>query len=158
MYKHILIATDGSEFSERAVNHGIALAKAVNAKVTGITVSTPFHIFAAEAGIVTDTLESYSARMAEVAAQRLAQVQDAAAAADVSYDIVHAQHEHPYQAIIDVATNRGCDLIVVASHGRRGISAIVLGSEAVKVLTHSTIPVLVYRELRSKLSPYFSAS
>jgi nucleotide-binding universal stress UspA family protein len=71
---------------------------------------------------------------------------------------VHAQHEHPYQAIIDVATNRGCGLIVVASHGRRGISAIVLGSEAVKVLTHSTIPVLVYRGPRSKLSAYFAAS
>jgi len=110
-----------------------------------------FHVFASEAGIVTDNLESYSARMAEVAAQRLAQVQDAAAAAGVSCDIVHAQNEHPYQAIIDVATSRGCDLIVVASHGRCGISAFVLGSEAVKVLTHSTIPVLVYRGTHSTL-------
>jgi len=158
MYRHILIATDGSDFSEQAVNHGIALAKAVNAKVTGVTVSTPFHIFSTEAGMATDTLEAYSARMGEVAAQRLAQVKDAAAAADVSCDIVHAQHEHPYQAIIDTATNRGCDLIVLASHGRRGISAIVLGSEAAKVLTHSTIPVLVYRGPRAKLSPYFAAS
>jgi hypothetical protein len=66
----------------QAVNHGIASAKAVNAKVTSITVSTPFHIFAAEAGIVADTLESYSTRMGEVAAKRLAQVKDAAAAAN----------------------------------------------------------------------------
>jgi nucleotide-binding universal stress UspA family protein len=59
--------------------------------------------------------------------------------------VVHVQHEHPYQAIIDTAVNRGCDLIVMASHGRRGMSAIVLGSETVKVLTHSRIPVLLYR-------------
>ena len=153
MYKHILIPTDGSDISEQAVNYGIALAKAVNAKVTGVTVSTPFHIFAVEPHMVTDTLDSYTTRMTAVAANRLAHVKDAATAAGVGCDVVHAQHEHPYQAIIDTAITRGCDLIVMASHGRRGISAIVLGSETVKVLTHSTIPVVVYRG-----SPYFVAS
>jgi nucleotide-binding universal stress UspA family protein len=63
----------------------------------------------------------------------------------VSCETLHVEHEHPYRAIIDTANQRGCDLIVMASHGRRGVSAIVLGSETVKVLTHSTIPVLVYR-------------
>ena len=158
MYKHILIPTDGSELSERAVNYGIDLAKAANAKVTGITVSPPFHAVAFDPGMAVDTLESYTTRMSTVAAKWLAYVQDVAAAAGVSCEIVHAEHEHPYKAIIDMATDKGCDLIVMASHGRRGISAIVLGSETVKVLTHSIIPVLVYREKPGKLSPYFAAS
>ncbi len=145
MYKHILIPTDGSDLSEQAVNYGVALAKAVNAKITGITVSTPYHVFAVEPRMVTDTFESYTTRMSTVAAKLLARMKDAAASAGVICDVVHAQHEHPYRAIIDIAMTRGCDLIVMASHGRRGISAIVLGSETVKVLTHSTIPVLVYR-------------
>jgi nucleotide-binding universal stress UspA family protein len=153
MYKHILIPTDGSDLSEQAMNYGVALAKAVNAKITGITVSTPYHVFAVEPRMVTDTLESYTTRMSTVAAKLLGQVKDAAASAGVICDVVHAQHEHPYRAIIDIAMNRGCDLIVMASHGRRGISAIVLGSETVKVLTHSTIPVLVYRG-----PSYFAAS
>ena len=156
MHKHILLPTDGSELSEQAVNYGVALAKAVNAKVTGVTVSTSFHIIALEPHMVTDTLESYTARISNVAAQRLDRVKDAARAAGVECDVVHAQHEHPYQAIIDTAVRRGCDLIVMASHGRRGVSAIVLGSETVKVLTHSMIPVLVYRGFQAK--GYFAAS
>ena len=106
--------------------------------------------------MVTDTLNSYTTRMSTVAAQRLDRVKDAAKAAGVECDVVHVQHEHPYQAIIDTAVSRGCDLIVMASHGRRGMSAIVLGSETVKVLTHSTIPVLVYREPQAK--GFFAAS
>ena len=155
VYKRILIPTDGSELSERAVNYGIDFAKAANAQVTAITVSTPFHAVAFEP---VDTLESFTTRMSRVAAKWLAYVQDVAAAAGVSCETVHVQHEHPYKAIIDTATDRGCDLIVMASHGRRGLSAIVLGSETVKVLTHSTIPVLVYREKPGKLPPYFAAS
>ena len=158
MYKHILIPTDGSELSEQAINYGVDLAKGANAKVTGITVSTPFHIHSVEPGALTDNVESYTARMSTAAANWLAYVRDVAAAAGVSCEVVHAQHEHPYHAIIDTATNRGCDLILMASHGRRGISAIVLGSETVKVLTHSTIPVLVYRAPQAKLPPYFAAS
>jgi len=69
----------------------------------------------------------------------------AAGSADVSCEMVHVEHEHPYQAIIDTAASKGCDLILMASHGRRGVAAVVLGSETVKVLTHSKIPVLVYR-------------
>ena len=109
--------------------------------------------------MVADTLETYRERMTTVAAQRLAKVKEAADAAGVSCEVVHVEHEHPYKAIIDVANTRTCDLIVMASHGRRGISAIVLGSETLKVLTHSTIPVLVYRGARAGLSsPYFAAS
>lgn len=146
MYKHILIPTDGSDLSKGAMQYGMSLAKAVNAKVTGVTVSPPFHVLAA----VTDTSELYKKRMATIATEHLEQVKDAAKAG-VNCDTLHVEHAHPFQAIIDTAKMKGCDLIVMASHGRRGLSAIVLGSETVKVLTHSTIPVLVYRESPTKL-------
>ena len=159
MHTLILIPTDGSDLSDEAIQYGTALAKAVNAKVTGVTVSPPIHVLAVEHDTVADTLESYRARMTTVAAQRLAKVKEAANAAGVSCEVVHVEHEHPYKAIIDVANTKACDVIVMASHGRRGLSAIVLGSETLKVLTHSTIPVLVYRGSRAGLSsPYFAAS
>jgi nucleotide-binding universal stress UspA family protein len=135
MYKNILIPTDGSELTGKVIQSGITLAKAVGAKVTGITVTVPSQIFA-------DTIPNTSTANAE---KYLRQVKDAAAAAGVSCSVIHAEHEQPYQAIIDEAKKNGCDLIVMASHGRRGVSALVLGSETVRVLTHSTIPVLVYR-------------
>jgi nucleotide-binding universal stress UspA family protein len=75
----------------------------------------------------------------------LSRVSAAAKLAGVPCETLHIEHEHVYQAIIDTASARRCDLIVMASHGRRGVSAVVLGSKTVKVLTHSKIPVLVYR-------------
>jgi len=145
MYKHILIPTDGSELSKKAVDHGIGLAKALNAKVTAVTVSEPFHIFAVEPGMLTDTPDEYEKRIAALTGKYLKAAKDAATAASVPCDVVQVEHEHPYETIIDTARKRGCDAIVMASHGRRGVSAIVLGSETVKVLTHSTIPVVVVR-------------
>jgi nucleotide-binding universal stress UspA family protein len=145
MYRHILIPTDGSELSKKAIEHGVALAKQLGAQVTAVTVSTPFHIFAVEPAAVTDSAESYAKRIAATSAKYLSVVKDAAAASGVTCDTIQVEHEHPYQAIIDIAKKRGCDAIVMASHGRRGVAAIVLGSETVKVLTHSTIPVVVCR-------------
>ena len=145
MYKHILFPTDGSELSKKAVDHGIGLAKALNAKVTAVTVSEPFHIFAVEPGMLTDTPDEYEKRIAALTGEYLKAAKDAATAAGVPCDVVHVEHEHPYETVIDTARKRGCDAIVMASHGRRGVSAIVLGSETVKVLTHSTIPVVVVR-------------
>ena len=145
MYGHILIPTDGSDLSNNAIRHGLALAKALNAKVTGITITIPFHVFAIDPEEVIYTLNSYRKRTSAGATQYLTQIKDAAAAVGVTCDVIEAEHEHPYSAIIDAANKNGCDLIVMASHGRRGISAVVLGSETVKVLTHSNIPVLVYR-------------
>src|SRR5208282_1933671 len=84
-------------------------------------------------------------RMAAFAGEYLDVAKDIAAAAGVACDLVHVEHEHPYQAIIDTAQNRGCDAIEMASHGRRGMSAILLGSETLKVLTHSAVPVIVCR-------------
>jgi nucleotide-binding universal stress UspA family protein len=136
VHKHILIPTDGSDLSYEAIQYATALAKAVNARVTGVTVSTPFHIFAVELDTIQDALESYRQRMTTVAAQRLDKVKEAAEAAGVDCEVVHVEHAHPYNAIIDIAKAKGCDLIVMASHGRRRISAIVLGSETVIRETH----------------------
>jgi nucleotide-binding universal stress UspA family protein len=145
MYKNILIPTDGSELAEKAVQHGIALAKAIGAKITVLTVARPFHFFALVPLAVGDIEAQYTQAVRESAAKLLYAVADAANAAGVECETVHLEHEHPYQAIIDTAKAKGCDLITMASHGRRGVSAIVLGSETVKVLTHSKIPVLVHR-------------
>ena len=145
MYANILIPTDGSELAEKAVQHGIALAKRIGAKVTALTVLPPFHVFTTDMQMVEDTPSQYKARMQEHAEKTLGAVALAAQVAGVACEMVHVEHEHPYRAIIDTAASNGCDLIVMASHGRHGISAIVLGSETVKVLTHSKIPVLVHR-------------
>ena len=145
MYRHILIPTDGSELSQQAVASGVAMAKAIGAKVTVVTVSMPFHIFAVEPGLVTDTREEYERHAAASAAKYLQAGKQAASAAGVGCDTAHVEHPHPYQAIIDTARQKACDLVVMASHGRRGISAVVLGSETLKVLTHSATPVLVVR-------------
>ena len=145
MYRHILSSTDGSQLSQDAMDYGMALAKSVNAKVTVLTVSMPFHAFAVEPGMITDTPEQYAQRIANLTAKYLNVAKEAALAAGVDCETMHVEHDHPYLAIIETATRKSCDLIVMASHGRRGISAIVLGSETVKVLTHSTIPVLVFR-------------
>jgi nucleotide-binding universal stress UspA family protein len=145
MFTHILIPTDGSELSKMALQEGVALAKALNARVTAITVSTPFHVFSADPTMITDTLEEYKKHTAAVAGQYLDAAKNIATAAGVPCQVVHVEHEQPFQAIIDTAVNRGCDVIEMASHGRRGISAFLLGSETLKVLTHSTIPVIVCR-------------
>jgi nucleotide-binding universal stress UspA family protein len=145
MYKNILISTDGSELAGRAVKHGANLAKSLGAKVLVLTVTTPYHIFTMETKMVENTPAEYTKAAQADAAKLLASAGETVKAAGVACDTVQVEHEHVYQAIIDAAKAKGCDLIVMASHGRRGISAIVLGSETVKVLTHSRIPVLVHR-------------
>jgi nucleotide-binding universal stress UspA family protein len=145
MYTHILIPTDGSELAGKAVQDGIALAKRIGAKATALTVLPPFHMPTTDTQMLEDTPAQYKVRMQEHAEKTLGAVAQVAQAAGVACEMVHVEHEHPYQAIIDTAASKACDLIVMASHGRHGISAIVLGSETVKVLTHSKIPVLVHR-------------
>ena len=145
MYTNILIPTDGSELAGKAVQDGIALAKRIGAKATALTVLPPFHVLTTDTQMLEDTRAQYKVRMQAHAEETLGAVAQAAQAAGVACEMVHVEHEHPYQAIIDTAESKGCDLIVMASHGRHGISAIVLGSETVKVLTHSKIPVLVHR-------------
>ena len=138
MYTHILIPTDGSELAGQAVQHGAALAKQIGAKVTMLTVLPPEMITSDR-----EMSEIRKASMRKHAEEILSAV--AIQTAGVACETIQVEHEQPYQAIINTADSKGCDLIVMASHGRRGISAIVLGSETVKVLTHCKIPVLVYR-------------
>jgi nucleotide-binding universal stress UspA family protein len=141
VYKHILIPTDGSALSDRAVDHGVKLAKALGAKVTALTVTAPFHVSAFETGFVN----AYKEYIAVQAAKCLRAAKETATAAGVACDVVQIEDEQPHQAIINAAKRLDCDVIVMASHGRRGVSAIVLGSETIKVLNHSTIPVVVVR-------------
>jgi len=145
MYKHILIPTDGSELANKAVEHGIALAKAIGARITVVTVTVPFHIFTLDPQVVEETSDQYKQRIQRQATAALTPAAAKAKAAGVPCDTMYLEHEHVYQAIIDSAKTKGCDLITMASHGRRGVSAMILGSETVKVLTHSKIPVLVHR-------------
>jgi nucleotide-binding universal stress UspA family protein len=145
MYTNILMPTDGSELAGKAVEHGIGLAKRIGAKVTALTVLPRFHTFTTDTQMIEDTPALYKARMNEHAVKTLGAVVSVAQAAGVVCETVQVQYEHPYQAIISTAESHDCDLIVIASHGRHGISAIVLGSETVKVLTHCKIPVLVHR-------------
>jgi nucleotide-binding universal stress UspA family protein len=145
MYKHILIPTDGSLLSEDAVRQGIALAKSLGAKITAITVSPSFHTFSLDPGMITDTPQEYQRECEALAAKTLGVAEAAAKAASVPFRAVHVVHDHPYAAIIEAAQKNQCDLIFMASHGRKGVSALILGSETTKVLTHTKIPVLVCR-------------
>lgn len=145
MYKHILIPTDGSELSDKAVVQGIALAKTLGAKITAVTVTEPFRLFSMDPMIVTHTPVEHEKHARQHADRIGTAVSDVAKAANVGCEIVHVEHEHPFEAIINTAGSSGCDLILMASHGRRGAAALLLGSETLKVLTHSKIPVLVYR-------------
>jgi nucleotide-binding universal stress UspA family protein len=145
MYKHILVPTDGTEFAARAVDHAVALAKLTGAKLTGVTVLPPLRVMAVEGAFLSETPEDYKRWVAEVAQERLEGLKAAAAAAGVTFETVFVENDQPFQGIISVAMDKNCDLIVMASHGRRGMSAVLLGSETQKVLTHSGIPVLVYR-------------
>lgn len=145
MYKHILIPTDGSALSAAVVRRGVTFAKSIHAKVTGITVSPSYHTFAVTPVMVTSTPKEYDADCKAKGEKHLGTIKEAAAAAGVSCDAVHVVNDHPYEAFIKTAKRKGCDLIFMASHGRKGISALVLGSETTKVLTHSKIPVFVCR-------------
>ena len=145
MYHHILIPTDGSPLSTVAVEHSMDFARDAEAKVTVLTVVEPFHVFSADANQLAGTRADYERRAQMHAAEILTDAQVKAKARGVPCDVVQLESESPYDAIINTADKNGCDLIAMASHGRRGVAAIVLGSETLKVLTHSKIPVIVCR-------------
>jgi nucleotide-binding universal stress UspA family protein len=145
MFKTILIPTDGSALSENAVKQALQFAKTINAKVVGFHVTEPFHIFAVEAEMVSDTREVYERDAKLNAARNLAKIEDMARSIGVPCECINGQDDHPWQAIIKAAQSKGCDLIAMASHGRRGMQGLLLGSQTHHVLTHSKIPVLVFR-------------
>jgi nucleotide-binding universal stress UspA family protein len=144
MYKHILIATDGSELAGKAVAAGFDLARSLGAKATAVTVTEPWTAVTGEAAFGFP-LDDYEKSVKETASRILTGVSTLARKADISCATVHVKDQYPSEGILEAAKKGGCDLIVMASHGRRGLGRLLLGSEAVKVLTHSTLPVLICR-------------
>jgi nucleotide-binding universal stress UspA family protein len=145
MFKHILLPTDGSDLSAKAVEQGVQFAKSIGARVTGLSVMPVQPTFFYHARISPETLAEAARQAKEAAQAHLDAVAKTAAAAGVACEPVYEQEDSPYKAIIQAAEQRGCDLIVMASHGRSGVGALLLGSQTQKVLTYSKIPVLVLR-------------
>jgi nucleotide-binding universal stress UspA family protein len=145
MYKRILLPTDGSEASQRAIVAGVDFAKSVGAEVVAMTATPEFHTFTTDAAMLEQTPEDY-AQASRARSQRvLDEVATAARNAGVTCTCIAVASNNPYGAIISTAREHQCDLIVMASHGRRGIKGLLLGSETQKVLVHSAIPVMVHR-------------
>ncbi len=157
MFKHILMPTDGSEHSERAVERGIELAKLCAAKVTGIHVMQDFRMMMISEGLLPSDLDvGMEEREREQATSFLAFVERTAAAAGVICETIIAKGR-PYDAIVDAANERGCDLIVMTSRNRKGLASLIMGSEANRVLHRASIPVLIFRALMSADHPDRSA-
>ncbi|MFC0220341.1 nucleotide-binding universal stress UspA family protein [Pseudochelatococcus lubricantis] len=145
MFSHILIPDDGSPLSTTAMQAALEFARDAGAKVTVLTVIEPYSIFTASPEQLESTRAEYERLSRTQAGNILAAAEREAKRLGVPCEAVQTESDDPYLAIIETAAQRGCDLIAMASHGRRGISALVLGSVAQKVLTYSTVPVLVYR-------------
>jgi nucleotide-binding universal stress UspA family protein len=147
MYKHILIPTDGSKLSEKAIEAGIEFASFIHARVTGFTAVPEYQApseveFMSKQAVSLDEYQNIAKKQAEIALQPIA---ERARAAGVDYDADFTQSNRPHEAIVRAALTHGCDLIFMASHGRHGISSLMHPSETQAVLTHSTIPAMVYR-------------
>jgi nucleotide-binding universal stress UspA family protein len=145
MYAHILIATDGSELAGRAVEQGLTLAKTLGSKVTALTVTEPWTAAVSGEWAVAFPVEEYEKAAAANADKILSQVKDTAARISVACETVHVKDQFAAEGIVEEAKSRSCDLIVMGSHGRRGLAKFVLGSQATRVLTHSTTPMLICR-------------
>ena len=146
MFKHILISTDGSPVSNKAAKAGIALARALGAKVTAYCALEELQIFYGEGYIPSQTeIDRLVRRARETGQRRVDVIGKMAKAARVPFVSVVTKAYSPYEGIIDAAKKRKCDVIFMASHGRRGLSKLIMGSVTQKVLSHSRIPVVVYR-------------
>ena len=145
MFKHILVPTDGSKLSEKAVKQAVRLAKQLGARMTAFHVMPKFHSSTYQMELLQMSVGEYDEARLEHAQQFLRYAERAAKAAGIDCEGRHAVGDHPYKEIVKAAQKNGCDLILMASHGRRGIEGFLLGSETQKVLTHSHVPVLVYR-------------
>ena len=145
MYKHLLLPTDGSPLSEDAVRRGVQFARQLGAKVTCFYAMPEFEVVSYTMAMVDNSKDTFGRQARERATKVLDSVKAIAAQEGVECEAITVASDTPYQAIIKTATDLGCDLILMASHGRRGIKGLLLGSETNKVLTHSTIPVLVHR-------------
>ena len=151
MFRNILLAVDGSEASLEAAKQGVALAKVINAKITVVVVTVPWATyFARELVVVVPDIvfpeAEYEGRRHSRAARLLSEVEAHARQADVAVKGVHRSHRDPTQAILDVAEHEGCDAIVMAPHGERGMARMLLGSETMRLIVQANIPVLVHRQ------------
>lgn len=144
MFQKILVPTDGSELSARAIAAAVELAARLGASIVGVTAVEPY-AYATLSEYRPETIVEYEQRAREAAQVRLDALAAAARAGGVPVETVVASSFSPYEAIVETASEQGCDTIFMASHGRRGLSAVLLGSETHKVLTHSRIPVVVFR-------------
>ncbi|GAB1434852.1 universal stress protein [Sphaerotilus sulfidivorans] len=144
MYKRILVPTDGSEITAKAVETAVTMARAFGATLLTLAVKEPFPYSAITEMQPIPPQEFFDAQE-RIAVKHLDQVKAACAAAGVECLAAAVEAAHPWESIIDFGKDQGADLIVMASHGRRGVAALLLGSETQKVLTHSTVPVLVVR-------------
>lgn len=147
MYKHLLIPTDGSELSVRATASGVAFAQHIGAQVTFLFVQPEFPLPIAGEGamLAPESREEFAKGTREQATRVLDEAMAVAQKANVSAKTHTEVSDIPYQVIIKTAEGDGCDLVFMASHGRKGLAGLLLGSETHKVLTHSKVPVLVYR-------------
>lgn len=145
MYKTILAPTDGSDLSDKAIAAAVEFAKFSGSKIIGLSVAEPYPFSPlAESSMASDPA-IYEENMQELARRHVQKVADAAKRADVPCETAIALSFHPYEEIINTAKKYNCDVIFMASHGRKGLSRLFVGSETQKVLAHSTIPVLVFR-------------
>ena len=144
MFKNVLIATDGSELAKKAIQQGLTVAKGMGAKATVVRATPVPRMYVAEGVIIAPPVGVHE-QVAKVVADQFAGIKQEADAAGVPCETVHVENDIPWQAILDTAKDKRCDLIVMASHGRSGFSAAFLGSETQKVLAQSTVPVLVCR-------------
>jgi len=144
MLQKILVPTDGSELSLHAMRGAIELAGRLGSRIVGVTVVEPY-AYASLSEYRPETIAEYEQRADQLGRERLGVLEAQAGAAGVPFECVVSRSFSPYEAIIEVATRTQCDAIFMASHGRRGLSAVLLGSETQKVLTHSHLPVMVYR-------------
>jgi nucleotide-binding universal stress UspA family protein len=147
MFTHLLVATDGSERSQRAVRHAVDLASKLGAKLTIVTAMSPNvpQLMAEYPSVLRITGDSVGEAIEADARTHLAAAKDVADEVGVAADTVLALNPFPWQGILETAGKLGCDAILMASHGRRGASAVLLGSETQKVLAHATVPVIVVR-------------
>jgi nucleotide-binding universal stress UspA family protein len=148
MYASILLSTDGSDVARKGVEHGVSLAKALNAKVTIITVTEPLPVDYGSghaSGWIPsqEEFDSFDAACKERAGKVLDEARAIAEQVGISAELLHVPNAHPATAIVETAKSRGCDLIVMASHGRRGLRKLLLGSQTSEVLVNGSVPVLV---------------
>lgn len=148
MYKHILVATDGSELALKGLEHGLTLAKRLDAKITILTVSEPLHpreARAAQQAGISNAATRYDQQIDSLMKERFAVIEERAREHDIAVDLTHEIDDVPAEAIVRFAKLKDCDLIVMSSHGRRGIQKMLIGSQTSEVLVKTVIPVLVVR-------------